>query len=249
MQDEFRGKTVLITGGLGGQGWHYAKTFAEAGAKVYLTDNFDRPEDGLSEEALAESNAINFGYFRHDVSKLKDWQDIAAAIAAEEPKLDVLVNCAGITSNKDLLDEDVESFQSILSVNLLGPFLGMQTLATLLEQSEAPSIVNIASIYGKAATRTHAAYQSSKAGLIVLSRHAALALSSKGIRVNSICPGSTAAAMRGQPRGSAVNSTPLKRSGEFRELADAVLFLASERSSYITGTEIVVDGGFLAGQS
>jgi 3alpha(or 20beta)-hydroxysteroid dehydrogenase len=229
---QLQDKVALITGAARGQGAAEAARFATEGAHVIATDVLDG--DGI----------IN-----HDVTAAESWQALVADTIERYGRIDVLVNNAGIHARADVHEMEEADFRNVLDVNLIGPFLGIKHVVP--HMSTGGSIINVASLNGLAAQAGTAAYTASKFGLRGLTRAAALDLGPKGIRVNAILPG-----VIRTPMVSYVVETredelaaglPLRRIGEPDDIADAAVFLASDSSRWITGTDVTVDGGLMAG--
>jgi len=235
---EFDGRSVIVSGGARGMGEAEARLFAAQGAAVVAGDVLE--DEG---RALAESvDGVTF--VRLDVTSADDW---ARAVAAAEDlaPLGVLVNNAGVHHATPVTDETLEGFESVLSVNLVGAFLGTKAVIEPMRRAGGGAIVNISSIAGMVGLPGRAAYCASKWGLRGLTRSTAIDLGEHGIRVNSVHPGPIATTMM-NPDG-AFDGLALGRAGEVDEVARMVVFLAGEGSSYVTGTEVVVDGGMIAG--
>jgi 3alpha(or 20beta)-hydroxysteroid dehydrogenase len=237
------GRVAVITGAARGQGAADARLLSSAGALVVATDVLE--DDG---EALCREIGGSAVFVRHDVTNVAHWEDVVKTALDLHGRLDVLVNNAGIHRSKPLLEESQEEFEKVLSVNLVGPFLGIRAVSEPMRRSGSGSIINIASTAGAMGLLGHASYGSSKWGLRGLTKTAAAELGPMGIRVNAILPGAINTAMM-KPvtaeTGNRFASLPLGRHGEPDEIASVVLFLASDASSYMTGAEIVVDGGSL----
>jgi 3alpha(or 20beta)-hydroxysteroid dehydrogenase len=228
------GKVVVVTGAAGGQGAAEAQALAREGAIVVATDL--REEDpGLGDGIV---------YRRLDVSRQDDWRELGAWIESTHGRVDGLVNNAGIPFRVRLLELELADWERVLSVNLTGSLLGIQTVVPLMPRGG--SIVNVSSIAGLTAHYA-AAYGVSKWAVRGLSRVASLELGAQGIRVNTILPGYIETPMTASApawfRDANIKQTPLGRTGEAAEVAPLVVFLISEESSYMSGAEIVVDGG------
>ncbi|MDH7459973.1 SDR family oxidoreductase [Chitinophagaceae bacterium 26-R-25] len=244
------GMVALITGGGSGIGAAIATLFAQEGASIVIT--------GTKETALEKvvQNIQNKGgiaiYAVQDVSIEEDWKRVIAIVIGQFGKIDILVNNAGITGNllAPLQDRSATEFMQVLSTNLLGPFLGIKTVAPYMKSGAA--IVNVSSIAGITGNAGGNAYTASKGGSRMLSKGAAIDFAKLGIRVNSIHPGYVETPMVQNMEGAvafknmAVGSTPLGRGAGPEEIANGILFLASKESSFMTGAELVVDGGFTA---
>jgi 3alpha(or 20beta)-hydroxysteroid dehydrogenase len=252
------GKIALITGAAGGQGVAEAELFVREGAAVMLTDI-----DAAKGEALAARLRAGGGraQFRvHDASSEQDWIDTVAATVSAFGGLHILVNNAGTIARQGIVNTTVEAWNRTIAVNLTGPLLGMKHCApairdTIARENAAKSggtgsIINISSTAGLTA-HDDAAYTASKWGLRGLTKTAVLQFSPWNIRVNSIHPGQIADTGFFQSGGEAFahaarTAIPLHRQGTPRECAELVLFLASDESSFISGAEIAIDGGYIA---
>ena len=245
------GKVALITGGASGMGASMARIFAGEGAKVVVADMLE--EEGrkiVGEITRANGTAI---FQRLDVSSEAEWQDAIAATLAAYGKLDILVNDAGISGSdvEDLFD--TAAWQRLMAVNATGAFLGMKFAIPVMKEAGGGSIVNISSISGVTGQRgIHVGYNASKGAVRTLTKAAAVQHGRDNIRVNSVHPGlmppMRTSGRTADPavRAKMLEGVPLRRAGRVEEVANAVLFLASDEASYITGAELYVDGGFLA---
>jgi 3alpha(or 20beta)-hydroxysteroid dehydrogenase len=239
-------RVAIVTGAARGQGAAEARLFVAEGASVVLTDVDDEPG-----EAVAAELGERARYVHHDVSSEDDWARVVDAATSAFGGIDVLVNNAAVHRLKPVRDEDLATFLRVVSVNLGGVFLGIRSVAGPMEARGGGSIVNISSIAGLVGLEGHAAYGSAKWGVRGLTKIAAMELGAAGIRVNSVHPGPIDTRMLppdvdglGDARFAGV---PIPRAGRPEEVAELVLFLASGASSYLTGAEIVVDGGYVAG--
>ncbi|HLR67207.1 MAG TPA: glucose 1-dehydrogenase [Virgibacillus sp.] len=244
-----KNKVALITGAAGGQGKAEAELFAEEGAKVVITDiNFkelQKTEDNIKKrggDVLA---------LQHDVSLEKDWEDTIQQTRDSFGKLDVLVNNAGILLRDGILITTLNDFSDIQSVNTIGTFLGIKHASNLMKATGGGSIINISSIYGLVGSAGSTAYHASKGAIRLMSKAAAIELSDHYIRVNSIHPGVIITSMSKEVMNSN-NQHPLKDAtpwpdlGEPKDIAYGALFLGSDESRFITGSELVIDGGYTA---
>lgn len=242
------GKVAIVTGGARGMGAATSRLFVAEGAKVAITDVLD--EDG---KALAAELGDAAHFYRHDVTSEAEWADVVGKVEADLGAVDVLVNNAGVLLFKSLLATTLEDYERVLKVNLVGEFLGIKAVAPGMIARGKGSIVNISSVDGMKGANGLVAYASSKWGVRGLTKVAALELGHRGIRVNSVHPGGVDTVMTNFNNSdrSEVNerftNVPLQRVGGPEEVAAASLFLASDDSSYLAGTEIVVDGGMTTG--
>jgi 3alpha(or 20beta)-hydroxysteroid dehydrogenase len=230
------GKVVVVTGAASGQGAAEAIALARDGATVVATD--------LHEAAPALADESGVFYRRLDVSKPDDWNALGTWLAEEHGHVDGLVNNAGIPFRARLREVELEDWNRVLSVNLTGALLGTQTIVPLMTQGG--SIVNISSV--AALGGYHAvAYTVSKWGLRGLSRVASLELGPQGIRVNTILPGFIETPMSASApeafRSVNLAEAPLGRLGTVDDVVPLVVYLISDESSFVSGAEIVVDGG------
>ncbi|MFE6224958.1 glucose 1-dehydrogenase [Streptomyces sp. NPDC057854] len=243
MPVDLTGKVALITGAARGMGEAEARLFTALGARVVLTD---------VREAEGEATAASLGpaarFVRHDVTDEPSWAAAVAAALDAYGRLDVLVNNAAVYSTSPIVDEDPARLDTLLRVNLVGPFLGIRAAAPALRDSGGGSIVNISSQAGLQGIWGHGAYGAAKWGLRGLTKTAALELGPDRIRVNSVHPGAIATAMTAHLGTDRHPGAPLGRVGRPEEVARLVAFLASDDSSYLSGAELAVDGGASAGR-
>jgi len=245
------GKVALITGGASGMGASMARIFAGEGAKVVVADMLEEEGRKIAGEITRANGAAIFQ--RLDVSSEAEWQAAVAATLAAYGKLDILVNDAGISGSdvEDLFD--TAAWHRLMTVNATGAFLGMKFAIPVMKAAGGGSIVNISSISGVTGQRgIHVGYNASKGAVRTLTKAAAVQHGRDNIRVNSVHPGlmppMRTSGRTADPvvRAKMLEGVPLRRAGRVEEVANAVLFLASDEASYITGTELYVDGGFLA---
>lgn len=240
------GKVAIITGGSRGQGAAEARMFAREGAAVAICDILDAEGEDLARAISKDGGAAR--YFHLDVADPANWAAVVDDVMAWQGRLTTLVNNAGILNRTGVMDTAPEAWNRVLGVNLTGAMLGIKACAPAMRDSGGGAVVNIASV---AAYVGHSdpAYSATKAGLLGLTRSAAMELVGWGIRVNAVCPGII---VTGLNAGGAHlepwrQATPLGRYGTIEEAARAVLFLASDEASFITGEDLAVDGGFKAG--
>jgi cyclopentanol dehydrogenase len=242
------GKVALISGAARGQGAVHAELFASEGASVVLGDILEKEVRFVADEIRAGGGAADAILL--DVTRPEDW--VAAVELAEETfgRLDVLVNNAGVIDEGGAVDEDLEAWQRVIAVNQTGMFLGMKHAVPAMRRAGGGSIINVSSTLGVVGADDYIAYQASKGAVRQMTRSAALSYAKDGIRVNTICPGFIETPMtddlEDEIRDHDIGMTPMARAGKPIEVSYAVLFLASDESSFVTGSDLVVDGGYLA---
>jgi len=235
------GRVAIVTGGARGQGASHAERLAREGAAVIAVDVLD--DAGEATAARLREDGLDVLYRHLDVTDPEGWR----AVADGCDRLDVLVNNAGIIHVAPLAEERLEDWNRLLAVNATGTLLGMQAAIPAMRTAGGGSIVNVASIFGVTGSEGYVAYTASKAAIIAMTKTAALELAADGIRVNAICPGGVSTPMNEQePEGGVVPLTPLGRRAHVSEISGAVAYLASDDASFVTGTELVIDGGYLA---
>ena len=245
-----QGKVALITGGARGQGAAEARLFAREGAKVVIADVLD--PDGIAVAAAINELGGDATYVHLDVSRESDWQDAIAAAVAAYGKLDVLVNNAAIWRGGHVLDTGGDQWDAVLDINAKGVFLGTKLAIPEMRRAGGGSIVNISSTAGLVGSRTSTAYSASKGAVRLFTKSTAVQYGAEGIRANSIHPGPIDTPMGDQvwpdadSREETIDRTVLKRIGTPEDIAKGALFLASDESSFMTGAELVIDGGLTA---
>jgi NAD(P)-dependent dehydrogenase (short-subunit alcohol dehydrogenase family) len=246
MTAAFSGRVTLITGAARGQGATEAELFARAGSAVIITDVLD--DAGEATAAALRESGLRTAYRHLDVSSADDWKSVVEFADAEFGRIDVLVNNAGIVTFDGVGDTSDEDWQRAIAINQTGVFNGMRAVMPSMRRGGAGSIVNISSVFGLTGVPGYFAYQASKGAVVQMTRAAAVDLADLRIRVNCVCPGLIFTDMtKTEPKDmieANIRMTPLQRGGEPSEVARAVLFLASDDASYITGAVVPVDGGY-----
>ena len=244
------GKVAIISGAASGMGAEAARLFAREGAKVVIADLLAAEGQQVAADIAAAGGEACF--VRADVTSEADWQTLVEATVARYGRLDILVNNAGLSSTSAGGHLDTEGWHRIMAVNATGVFLGTKAAIPALQAAGGGAIVNISSIMGFVGGEGgHPAYHASKGAVRLFTKAMAVRYGPEGIRVNSVHPGFMPPMRSSRPRNAAamaelIQQTPLRRTGEPIEVAYGVLFLASDEASFITGTELVIDGGFIA---
>ena len=240
-------KVAIITGAARGMGAAEARLFASEGAKVVLADVQVEDGQAVTNEITGSGGAAIF--VEMDVSIQADWDRTIDAALSNFGKIDILINNAGIIERDDLMETTEETWDRIMAVNAKGVFLGVKAVIPHMKAAGGGSIINISSISGMISVG-YPAYNSSKGAIRVFTKSAAVEYARDKIRVNSIHPGTIWTSMstykRAFTREERAETIPMKRVAEPIEIAYPALFLASDESSYITGAELVVDGGVTA---
>jgi 3alpha(or 20beta)-hydroxysteroid dehydrogenase len=244
------GKVALITGATGGIGTATAELFAQEGARLVVTDVAREPLQKLARRIEASGAEVATALL--DVSSAREWEEVTALVRERFGVLDVLVNLAGILDWPGIEDTREEMWDRVIEVNQKGTWLGMRAAMPLLRASGNASVINTSSVLGLVGSGAAAAYQASKGAVRLLSKTAAVEYARQGVRVNSIHPGVVATPMiqdlldeQGDQQPD-IRRTPMRRAGRADEVAPAILFLACDDSSFVTGSELVVDGGLTA---
>ena len=248
--DRLKGKVALISGGARGQGAAEARLFVGEGAKVVIGDVLDDQCRKTAEEINARTGAKSAVAVHLDVTRAADWRGAVDFCQREFGGLDILVNNAGIFNMSGLEDTSEELWDSIVNINQKGVWLGMKNVVPAMRQRGAGAIVNISSVAGLTGSTGSTAYHGTKGAVRLLTKAAAVQYAREKIRVNSVHPGLIATQMvdiipAGQ-RAQFNTIVPMGREGKPEEVANVVLFLASDDASYVTGAEFVVDGGLNA---
>ena len=241
MADRLTGKVALVSGGARGMGASHVRTMVAEGAKVVFGDILD--DEG---EVVAKELGDSTRYIHLDVTQPDDWESAVATAVSEFGGLHVLVNNAGIINVGTIEDYALSEWQRILDINLTGVYLGIRAAVKPMKEAGRGSIINISSIEGMAGTIASHGYTATKFAVRGLTKSAALELGPSGIRVNSIHPGLIKTPMTDWVPDDIFQSA-LGRIGQPQEVSNLVVYLASDDSSYSTGSEFVVDGGTTAG--
>ena len=254
MAGRLDGKVALVTGGASGIGAETSRLFAREGAKGAITDLND---DG-GRAVAAEIGDAAF-YARLDTRNEAEWQTVVEQSVDTYGRLDILVNAAGVPGRRTdggstrIDEQELEDWNRVMDVNSTGIFLGMKTVIPEMRKAGGGSIVNISSIYGLVGSPNSAAYHASKGAVRLATKSAALQYAAENIRVNSVHPGIVTTGMNREINEDPVLSvprlaaTPLGRFGQPIDIANGCLFLARDESGWMTGAELVIDGGYTVG--
>lgn len=245
MTKRLEDKVAVVTGAGSGMGAAIVERFCEEGARVVAVDITGRQNE------VAKKIGDSCLPWQADVSSSDDVQAMLAAAVDHFGGLDVLCNNAGIQGEMKLTGEyDIDEYERVMAVNARGVFLGMRYAIPIMEARGGGAIVNTASMASKVAFPQLVAYSGSKGAVLMMTKNAAVEYADKNIRINCFCPGSIRTGMLdAMPKDyidAVIEANPVKRVGTPREIADLALFLACDESSFITGTEIVIDGGYTA---
>jgi 3alpha(or 20beta)-hydroxysteroid dehydrogenase len=242
------GKVALITGSAGGIGAAAARRLAEEGALLLLTD-----ADAARAERLAQELGSRATARAHDVTSEADWEAVSTWALEVNGRIDILLNNAGVFLAAPLAETSLEDFRRVIDVNAVGVFLGMRAVAPAMRKQRAGSIINMSSVAGLAGSPYLLAYAASKWAVRGMTKVVAKELASFGVRVNSLHPGQIDTDMNARQREKTpelidrlIRGIPLRRIGTPQEIAHAVVYLACDESVYVTGSELVVDGGTTA---
>ena len=245
-----KGKVALVSGGARGLGAAQARLMAAEGAPVVVGDVLE--EEGLAVAADIKARGGQALFMPLDVTSERDWERAVDTVASSFGKLNVLVNNAGIFRRATFDETTVEGWDEVMDVNAKGVFLGTRAVLAPMRARGGGSIVNISSIAGLVGSSISAAYNASKGAVRIMTKSAALQYAADGIRVNSVHPGLSDTDMLPEvfpdveDQIKRRSATPMDRYGTPEDVAYAVLFLASDEASFVTGAELVVDGGFTA---
>ena len=241
-------KVAIVTGGAHGMGEAEARLFATEGAKILVADILERDAERVAAEIRAAGREATAA--KVDVTSEAEWVDLIAKAVAVYGRLDILVNNAGISGSSVGDPDGLAGWDRIIAVNQTSVFLGTKLAAEQMAKTGGGSIVNISSIMGFVGSASgHPGYHASKGAVRIYSKAAAVRYGPSGVRVNTVHPGYMPPmlnATNAGERDDKIAATPLRRIGEPIEVAYGVLFLASDEASFVTGAELVIDGGFIA---
>lgn len=248
--NRLNGRVALVTGGASGIGRATALRLAEEGASVLVTDIQDEAGETVATEIRNKGGRAL--YRHHDVSDEAAWREVVMTALSEFDGLDILVNNAGIGDLGTIEDVTPADYERTIRINQTGVYVGMRTAAEALKGSPHASVINVSSIFGMSGGfGTSPAYHAAKGALRTLTKNIALHWADAGVRVNSVHPGFVDTPILDDARGTPfeqamLDVTPMGRLGRPEEIAAAIAFLASDDASFMTGSELVVDGGYLA---
>jgi NAD(P)-dependent dehydrogenase (short-subunit alcohol dehydrogenase family) len=254
MAQRLESKVAIVSGAARGQGAAHAELMAAEGASVLIGDIRDDEGEALAAD-LTSRNGIDVRYVHLDVTRRESWDAAVNAATSAWGHVDVLVNNAGISGFAGASDCSDDEWDRIIAVNQTGVFFGMRAVLGAMLEQQSGSIVNISSIFGLCGAAGALAYQASKGAVISMTKSAALSYGEAGVRANAICPGTIETPMLkaeieeiGKAEIDAlVELQTIKRYGRPEEISNAVIFLASDESSFVTGAVLAVDGGYSAG--
>lgn len=244
------GRVALITGGASGIGKATAFRFIDEGAKVVISDIQDSLGETVATDLVAKGGEAI--YLHHDVASEESWQSVLKAIDEKFGGLDILFNNAGIGDTLTIEETPMENYMKTIAVTQNSVFLGMKLAAPLLKKSKHASVINMSSIFGiSGGFGASPAYHAAKGAVRLMTKTAALGWATQGIRVNSVHPGFIDTPILGNAKETELGKvllqvTPMNRLGEPEEIAAGVAFLASDDASFMTGSELVIDGGYMA---
>lgn len=241
--NRLKDKVAIITGAANGMGHETAKLFAEEGALVIATDVADGPSTPYGHS--------NIQFMRHDVTSEADWRSVVSDVVAQHGRIDVLVNNAGIVGSYASIDDfTLDDWNKVIAVDQTSVFLGIREVGPHMRKAGKGSIVNISSVWGITGVSGVPGYQAAKGAVRTLTKNAAITYAKDNVRVNSIHPGiiftPLVQAQAEELNAAVIAATPLGRAGQPREIAYGTCFLASDEASFVTGAELVIDGGLVA---
>ena len=240
-------KVALITGGARGMGAAEARLFSKEGSKVVSGDVLDADGERLEAEINETGGQCRFVHL--DVTSQREWVSAIEETVSTFGKIDILVNNAGIYRVNNILDTSTEEWDQVMDINAKGVFLGSKAVIPYMKQNGGGSIVNISSVAGLVGNRMSSAYTASKGAVRLFTKSTAIQYAGDAIRANSVHPGTIESPMTEQLledpsyRDDRMRRTPIGRLGKPEDVAFGVLYLASDESSFVTGAELVIDGG------
>ena len=236
---QLKNKIAIVTGSNQGIGFAITKQFAEQGAIVYAFDIKEDAEYG---------KGIHF--IKTDVAKEENWRMSVQEVLNEHGRIDILVNNAGIIAYTPIHEIELDEWHRLIAVDQTGVLLGMKHVIRQMLRQKYGSIINVSSIWGKVGAANVVAYNAAKGAVSLMTKNAAITYAKKGIRVNAVNPGFINTPLTDSQAEElnkvVIDATPMGRAGEPAEIAHGVVFLASDQASYITGSELVIDGGYTA---
>jgi NAD(P)-dependent dehydrogenase (short-subunit alcohol dehydrogenase family) len=247
---ELEGKVAIVTGGARGIGAATCDALAAEGASVFIADVLDREGEALARKMGADGKCARFVHL--DVTDEDQWAGVVESALEEFGRLDILINNAGIGTMPDIEQETRGGWEKVVDVNQMGTWLGMKYAAPAMRKNGGGSIVNVSSIFGAGGGfGGSVAYHATKGAVRLMTKNAAIRYAKEGIRVNSIHPGFIDTPMLAEIKGTPieqtiVQTTPVGRLGTPEEIGDVIAFLSGPKASYMTGSEVYVDGGWTA---
>jgi NAD(P)-dependent dehydrogenase (short-subunit alcohol dehydrogenase family) len=250
MEQTLSGKVAIVTGAARGIGKATVRALAKAGATVVATDILDDEGEALARELSGNEGSVSYAHL--DVTSEDEWRALVDRTVGDLGRLDVLVNNAGIGTMADVEQETTEGWERTIAVNQESVWLGMRAVAPTMRESGGGSIINVSSIFGAVGGfGGSVAYHASKGAVRLMTKSAAIRYATEGIRINSVHPGFIDTPLVADLKGTDVermiiDSTPMSRWGRPEEVGAVIAFLASDAASYMTGSEVYVDGGWTA---
>jgi NAD(P)-dependent dehydrogenase (short-subunit alcohol dehydrogenase family) len=245
---DLHGRVVLVTGAAQGMGAAHAAALAQAGATVIVADVLDDAGEQTAAAMRDHDHDVEFASL--DVRDPDAWARAIERAETAHGRLDVLNNNAGVISTGGAVEEPLESWDRVIAINQTGVFLGMKHAIPAMRRAGGGAIVNVSSVLGVRGASDYIAYQASKAAVLAMTRCAAITHAGDGIRVNAVCPGTNQTPMHDALPADAndedLERTPMARVGTPEEVSAAVVFLVGDEASFVTGTALHVDGGYLA---
>jgi len=236
---QLKNKVAIVTGANQGIGLAITKQFAEQGAIVYAFD--------IKEDADYGNDVF---FIKTDVTNEENWKTSVQQVLKEQGRIDILVNNAGVIAYTPIHEIELEEWHRLIAVDQTGVLLGMKHVIPQMLKQKSGSVINISSIWGKVGAANVIAYNAAKGAVVLMTKNAAITYAKDGIRVNSVNPGFIKTPLTDNQAAAlnkiVIDNTPMGRGGEPEEIANGVTFLASDRASFITGSELVIDGGYTA---